>query len=87
VYFLRRYSPNFTPFSKFPQQFCSFPVRGTLSTFQSKAQQVMSKNPFFQNFFYPFYCNDLTKTALLKLAPFSHQSRMFALTKEGSYYI
>lgn len=44
---------------------------------QSKAQQVKIKNPFFQNFFYPFNYNDLVKTSPLKIPQFSHQTRMF----------
>jgi predicted HD phosphohydrolase len=50
---------------------------------QSKAQGVKSKNPFFQNFFYLFIYNDLTKTALPKTPKFSHQTRIFALLREG----
>jgi len=47
------------------------------------AQQVKSKNPFFHNFFYFFNCNDLAKTAPPKTPKFSHQTRMFALLREG----
>jgi hypothetical protein len=50
---------------------------------QSNMQQVKSKNPFLQNFFYPFCYNDLAKTAPPKRPYFSPQPRIFALFREG----
>jgi hypothetical protein len=71
--------------TKADQNLCDFCV--LVAKFQSKAQQVKIKNPFFQIFFYPFSHNDLAKTAPPKTPYFSHQTRISALTKEGSYYI
>jgi hypothetical protein len=48
-----------------------------------KTQQVKSKNPFFSKIFYSFFHIELQDLGFENQEPFSPQSRIFALLREG----